>query len=281
MRERQALWILKALPNTLASFIAQSLGIHGENLTITTACTASLQALGEGFRRIKAGYLDTTLAGGGDSRISMNGLAAYRDAGALWKGVDPATGYAPFDVSRSGFIPGEGGAFFFLEELARAQKRGAQIIAEIRGYGCSLDGTSMTAPDLTGRALEHAIRSALGESGIAPESVGLVSAHGTGTVLNDLTESEVLARIFPVSTRVTALKSWIGHLSAACGAVELGILLACMKENILPRVRNLKEPCTNGVSFVCENTGFEADTFVLCNSGFGGQNTALAVSQWR
>jgi 3-oxoacyl-[acyl-carrier-protein] synthase II len=277
---RQALWILKELPNTLSSFISQTLGIRGENLAITTACAASLQAIGEAFRRIKYGQLDTALAGGGDSRISPEGLSAYADAGALWHGDDPVTGYAPFNSRRNGFVPGEGGAFLFLEELEHARARGAAIIAEILGYGSSLDGTGMTAPDRAGKALERSIRSALDEGDLSPDSIDLISAHGTGTELNDLIEAQVLARIFPQSTRVTALKSWIGHLSAACGAAELSILLSCMAHHIIPRIRNLDTPCIDGLSFVRENIPFDSDRFIINNCGFGGQNATLAVKRW-
>lgn len=147
-----ALWILKFLPNTAASAISDLGGIHGENSTIGTACSASLQAIGEAFRRVRNGYLDVAIAGGGDSRLSPGAVLAYKKAQALWTGdEDCAAHYSPFDTNRKGFVPGEGGAFFVLENLEHARLRGANIIAEVRGFGASMDGYNMTAPDPSGR----------------------------------------------------------------------------------------------------------------------------------
>lgn len=277
-----ALWILKFLPNTAASAIADLAGIHGENATIGTACSASLQAIGEAFRKIRNGYLDMALAGGGDSRLNPGAVLAYKKAQALWTGNgDCAAEYSPFGINRKGFVPGEGGAFFLLENLDHARARGARIVAEVRGFGASMDGYNMTAPDPTGKWGEAAVRFALGEAGMTSGEVDAVSAHGTGTPLNDEMEANLIDRVFGShKPYIIALKSWVGHLAAACGAVELAIGLACIGDGFLPRIRNLAKPCHDGLNFVREHLDISVETVLFENFGFGGQNAALVVRKW-
>ena len=277
----QALWILKFLPNTAASAIAKLSGIHGENLTVCTACAASLQAIGEAFRKIKNGYLDRALAGGGDSRLSPGGILAYKKAGALYKGnSEPDKASRPFDSSRSGFVPGEGGAFFLLEELEKAKERGGRIYGEICGYGSSMDASNMTAPDGTGKWGKMAVLSALQEAEMSPSQIDVISTHGTGTLLNDEGEANLLDEIYSgYNPQVIALKSWIGHTASACGAMELALSLIGMQENYLPEIRNLEEPCCGKINFVRNGGTFSFDTCVIENFGFGGQNGALIVKR--
>ena len=193
-----ALWILKFLPNTAASVISEFTGIHGENLTINTACSASMQAIGEAYRKIKNGYLDLALAGGGDSRLSRGGILAYKKAQALCFSDHGNAKEAcrPFDKKRSGFAPGEGGAFFMLEELDHALKRKAKIFGEICGFGASIDGHNMTAPEPEGRWGKKAVISALKEAAITASDIDVISSHGTGTLLNDAMESALIDNIF-------------------------------------------------------------------------------------
>jgi 3-oxoacyl-[acyl-carrier-protein] synthase II len=277
-----ALWILRFLPNTPASSIADIAGIHGENATIATACSASLQAVGEAYRKIRCGYLDLALAGGGDSRLSPGGILAYKKAQALWTAQpDRSLDYSPFDKNRKGFVPGEGGAFFLLESLQHARIRGAKIIGEVCGFGASMDGYNMTAPQPDGKWGEKAVHSALDESGISPSRIDVVSAHGTGTPLNDEMEANLISRIFGEHKPfIIALKSWIGHLAAACGAVELAIGMTCMENGYLPEIRNLREPCLPDLNFVRSATNCSPETMLLENFGFGGQNAALVVKKW-
>ena len=277
----QALWILRFLPNTAASVIAKLTGVHGENLTVCTACSASLQAIGEAFRKIKNGYLDCALAGGGDSRLSQGGILAYKKASALYKGdSEPDKASRPFDCSRSGFVPGEGGAFFLLEELEKAKERGAQIYGEICGYGSSMDAGGMIAPEGTGKWGRIAVLSALQEAETSPSQIDVISTHGTGTLLNDEGEANLIDDIYMgCSPRVMALKSWIGHTASACGAMELALLLICMQENYIPEIRNLRDPCSEKIDFVRSGGTFTFGTCVIENFGFGGQNSALIVKR--
>ncbi len=279
----QALWILRFLPNTAASAVARLTGIHGENLTVSTACASSLQAIGEAYRRIRDGYLDLALAGGGDSRLSPGGILAYKKARAIYAGdADPGEASRPFDEGRSGFVPGEGGAFFLLEEWERAGKRGAEIYGEVLGYGCSMDGGAMTAPDRDGRGGRLAVSAALREARMDAARIEMVAAHGTGTLLNDEREAELIAGMGNGSgPTVIALKSWIGHAASACGAVELAVCLFCMKEGYLPEIRNLREPCRRGIGFLTEGKAVSFRNFLIENFGFGGQNAALVVGRGR
>lgn len=278
-----ALWILRFLPNTAASTIAQLTGIHGENLTLGNACAASLQALGEGYRQIKHADLDVAVAGGGDSRLSAGALLAYQKAQALYNGeAGPLAASRPFDQERQGFVPGEGGAFFVLESDDHAAARGAGPLAEICGYAASLDGHAMAAPHPEGPWAEKAVRRALEDADMEPAQVELISAHGTGTPLNDQVEAALIERIFGErKPLVLAIKSWIGHLACACGAVELAICLNALKTGVWPAVRNLETPCNTALNLMRSNTQATMRTLLFQNFGFGGQNAALVVRSWQ
>lgn len=272
--EQSALWLLKHLPNTAASSISALLDIHGENSTISTACSASLQAIGEGFRRIKNGYTDMVLAGGGDSRLSEGGIKGYQMAGALYKGDNASENYSPLRSEPMGFIPGEGSAFFILESLESALENGRDILAEITGFGLSMDAFNMTTPEPYGINQEKAILSALNESSITCEDIGVISAHGTGTPLNDAMEKKLIKRLFHNRPHVAAFKEWFGHLSAACGAVELWSLLSCYKSDSFPQIHRSKASPEYGGNVI------KSDYALLENFGFGGQNAALVVKRW-
>lgn len=278
-----ALWILRFLPNTAASTIAQLTGIRGENLTTGNACAASLQAIGEAFRKIKHGDLDVAVAGGGDSRLSAGAIIAYKKAQALYSGDGrPQDASRPFDKERCGFVPGEGGAFFVLESADQAASRGATVLAEICGYGCSVDGHAMTAPHPHGQWAEKAVRHALDEAGLSAKEIDLLSAHGTSTPLNDEVEADMIERVFgrhkPV---IIAIKSWIGHLASACGAVELAVCLAALQSGQWPRIRNLDVPCHPELNYMRNSADLAPGAILLQNFGFGGQNAALMVQSWQ
>lgn len=282
--ELDALWLLRWLPNTCTSALAQFLDIHGEGLVLGTACAAALQALGEGARRIRLGLADTVLVTAGDSRLSAGGMLGYAKAQALSLEDNPATALRPFDVSRRGFVPGEGGAAFVLEPLQAAQRRRAPIRAEILGFGASLDGGQLTAPEATALHAEAAVRKALYDAQLGPAAVDWISAHGTGTIRNDQCEASLLERVFTAADchpPITALKSWIGHLSSACGLVELALLLAAARHDLLPPIRTLQKPCSEKLNFVRAARSWPGATGLLENFGFGGQNAALLVRLWQ
>lgn len=277
-RDDRALWLLDYLPNTVTSIMAELLGAHGENLTILTACAASTQALGQAFRTIAAGLADVALAGGGDSRLSFEGVCAYGQAGVLAMGFErPELACRPFDRARCGFAIGEGGAVFALESLEHAEGRGARILAEIVSASSSMDGGSLTGPDPSGKAASRAVQSCLEsmhDDGIC------VLAHGTGTVLNDAVEGEILAASVPHALAITAFKSRIGHLAAACGSAELALGLICAAHGQFPGISGLENPCRDDLPLLREPTRLRPGNLLLQSFGFGGQNACLGVRPW-
>lgn len=272
-RADKALWLLDFLPNTATCVIAKFLGIHGENLTILTACAASTQALGQAYWAISRGQIEVALAGGGDSRISKPGLAAYKQAGVLASGwTKPELACRPFDLCRSGFAVGEGGAVFVLESLEHAQARGAEILAEITGAASSLDGYSLTDPDPTGQAAHQAIKRCLQSTN------PLVVAHGTGTIANDNLEAQLMTALAP--TAIIAFKSRLGHLAAACGAAELAVALICARRGLWPGIANLDNPIRDDLPFLRQAAFLTPKTILLQSFGFGGQNACLEIRPW-
>lgn len=277
-REDRALWLLDCLPNTLAATMAEILGLHGENLTIMTACAASTQALGQAYRTVAAGLADVALAGGGDSRLSLEGVRAYRQAGVLATGFErPELACRPFDQGRSGFAVGEGGAMFVLESLDHARNRGADILAEVVFASSSLDGGSLTSPDPTGNSAVRAVRDCLEATGTDGL---LVLAHGTGTVLNDEAECRILAATTPHALAIQAFKSRIGHLASACGAAELALGLACAARGRFPAIANLSAPCCLDLPFLRACAALRPRNILVQSFGFGGQNACLGVRPW-
>lgn len=282
-----ALWLLRWLPNTAASAIAQRLGIHGEGLVVGTACAAGLQALGEAFRRVRHGLAPAALVAGGDSRLSAGGMLGYARADALWrrsKGAvtqdDARCAMRPFDTARRGFVPGEGGAALVLETEESARERGARILGEVLGFAATLDGGSLTAPDSEARHAERAVRDAVADAGLTPEAITWVAAHGTSTPRGDAAEAGLLRRVFADAGHppaVTALKSWTGHLASACGLVECALMLHAARAGVLPPVRNLSTPCVDGVDFVRGSRPFPDGPGIIESFGFGGQNAALVM----
>jgi 3-oxoacyl-[acyl-carrier-protein] synthase II len=280
-QDLDALWLLGFLPNTAASIITTLASVHGESVTLTTACAAGLQAIGLGADAIRSGRTDLALAGAGDSRLSRGGLLGYTRARAVARGDSPGTACRPFDRSRSGFVPGEGGAFFLLEELGHARRRKATILGEILGNAATADGHALTAPDPRGIRGKQAVRTALVRSGLNPGDICAISAHGTGTRRNDTMEADMIARVFgPRTPPVVALKSWIGHLAAACGAVELDLLLTCLEGELLPPVRNLTRPEDSRPNYVRSPEPARKGPILLHSFGFGGQNATLVVTPW-
>lgn len=268
----KALWLLKYLPNTSLSVISSLLNIHGENSVIGTACSASLQAIGEAYKAIKLGCCKMAIAGGGDSRLSLGGIKGYSKAGALYKGDNPDINYSPLSSQPMGFIPGEGSAFFILESLDSAVINNRDIIVEVVGYSATMDAYAMTSPEPSGKFQKIAVLNALKQAGINSEDIDFISSHGTGTLLNDTMEGKIIEELFNKEQVTISFKQWFGHLAAGCGAVELLATLACMKNNFLPRRKR------DGIEGELE---FKYNPVALLqNFGFGGQNAALVVKRW-
>ncbi len=277
------LWILKYLPNMVAAHISLAFGAQGPNSTITTACAAGTQAVGEAFRLIARDDADVVLAGGADSRIDPLLILAYTALGALSCGERPPTEVSrPFDKQRDGFVLGEGAGVLVLEEYERARRRGAVIYAEVLGLGSSFDSYAVTRPDPDGRGAARAIHAALREARVDPGDVDYINAHGTSTRLNDLMETVAVKRVFGEGARslpMSSIKSMVGHLIGAAGAVEAVALALTLKDGVLPPTINLTQPDPECDLDYVPNTAREmrVRTALSTSFGFGGQNAALVM----
>jgi 3-oxoacyl-[acyl-carrier-protein] synthase II len=277
------LWILKHLPNMVAAHISLVLNAQGPNNTITTACAAGTQAVGEAFRLVARGDADIILAGGADSRIDPFLLLAYTALGALSRGQrDPIEVSRPFDRQRDGFVLGEGAGVLLLEELEHARARGAEIYAEVLGYGSSFDAYAVTRPDPEARGAARAIEWALREAHLDRQDVDYINAHGTSTKLNDLMETTAVKRVFGEKARsipLSSIKSMVGHLIGAAGAVEAAALALTLHDGVLPPTINYSHPDPECDLDYVPNTARDLSvrTAMSTSFGFGGQNAALVM----
>ena len=276
-------WILKLLPNMIAAYISLYANAQGPNNTITTACSASTQAIGEAFRLISRDDADIMLAGGADSRIDPLMLLAYTSLGALSRSSRPAEAVSrPFDAQRDGFVLGEGAGVLMLEEYEHARKRGAEIYAEVTGYGSSFDAFSITKPDPEGLGAARSMRWALAEAKVNPADIDYIGAHGTSTRLNDKMETNAVKKILGESAKavpLSSIKSMIGHLIGAAGAASCVAMAMTLRRGVLPPTINYEEPDPACDLDYVPNAARERRVRVgLSNSfGFGGQNAALVM----
>jgi 3-oxoacyl-[acyl-carrier-protein] synthase II len=280
------LWILKHLPNMAAAHVSMCFNAQGPNNTVTTACVAGTQAVGEAFRLITRGDADVMLAGGADSRIEPLLLMAYTALGTLSRGDRPPEEVSrPYDRFRDGFVMGEGAGVLVLEDEQRARDRGATIYAEVLGFGSSFDAYSLTKPDPEAKGAARAIREALREARVDARDVDYINAHGTSTRLNDQMETVAIKKVFGEGAQLvplSSIKSMIGHLIGAAGAVEAAALAMTLKTNAIPPTINLTHPDPNCDLDYCPRTARELPvrTAVSTSFGFGGQNGALVMRQY-
>jgi 3-oxoacyl-[acyl-carrier-protein] synthase II len=277
------LWLLKYLPNMAAAHVSMALNAQGPNSTITTACAAGTQAVGEAFRLIARGDADVILAGGADSRIDPLMLLAYTALGAISPAHrPPAEVSRPFDGKRDGFVLGEGAGVLLLEELEMAKKRGAVIYAEVLGLGSSFDAYGVTKPDPDARGAARAIEWALQEARVDRHDVDYINAHGTSTRLNDLMETRAVKRVFGEGANalpLSSIKSMVGHLIGAAGAVEAAALALTLHHGVAPPTINQTHPDPNCDLDYVPNSAREMRmrTAISTSFGFGGQNAALVM----
>jgi 3-oxoacyl-[acyl-carrier-protein] synthase II len=278
------LWILKYLPNMVAAHISMAFNAQGPNSTITTACAAGTQAVGEGFRLIARGDADVVLAGGADSRIDPLLILAYTALGALSRSDRPPHEVSrPFDGKRDGFVLGEGAGVLLLEELEHAKQRGATIYAEVLGLGSSFDAYAVTKPDPEAKGAARAITEALREARVDPHDVDYINAHGTSTRLNDQMETIAVKRVFGEGARalpLSSIKSMVGHLIGAAGAVEAVALAMTLHEKAVPPTINQTQPDPEcDLDYVPNSARAMPVTIGVSTSfGFGGQNAAVVMS---
>jgi 3-oxoacyl-[acyl-carrier-protein] synthase II len=272
--------------DTAERLITQALGTPKRSLTNVSACAASAQAIGHGFRAIRSGGFDIALCGGFDSMINPLGVGGFQLLGALTADNDRGQfACRPFDAARAGTVLGEGAAFIVMEALEKAKSEGKRILGEIRGYGSTLDAYSLSAPDPEGDGASRSMAAALEDASIAPQAISHINTHGTGTRLNDEIEARSIRRVFEgcwEKIPVSSTKSITGHLIGAAGAVEVGACLLALVDGILPL-----NPCLEKVGQGCELNHVVASgeklkgEYVLTNSfGFGGQNATLILRKY-
>jgi 3-oxoacyl-[acyl-carrier-protein] synthase II len=279
-------FIPMAIINLAAGNIAIEYGIKGPALAHVTACASATNSIGEAFRAIKDGYIDRAITGGSEAAITPLGIGGFQVMHALHAGDDIHHASTPFDLNRSGFVMGEGGATLILEELELAKARGAKIYAEIVGYGQSCDASHITAPDPFGEGAVSSMRQAVTESGHALHDVDYINAHGTSTPLNDKTETLAIKRLFEdhaYKLKVSSTKSMTGHLLGASGAVEALITTLALQNGFIPATVNYQTKDPECDLDIVPNQGRHEDIdLAISNSlGFGGHNATIALKKWR
>jgi len=277
--------IVKIMSNAPASHISINYGLLGPCLTYATACSSSSTAIGEACRQIKYGFIDTAIAGGTESIINYISFKSWESLGVLAKEDPeaPAASCRPFSKNRTGFVLGEGAAILVLEDMERAQRRGATIYGELIGYGSTSDAYHITGPAVDGQV--RAIRMALDEAGIGPDSVDYINAHGTATMANDVVETNAIKKAFgdrAYKVPVSSTKSMHGHLIGAGGAVELVISLLAIRNKAIPPTANLSIPDPECDLDYVPNEGRTDRNIrtIMSNSfAFGGTNAVLLARE--
>jgi 3-oxoacyl-[acyl-carrier-protein] synthase II len=278
------------IPGLIVNMAAGQVSIHygarGPNTSPATACTTGLHAVGDAFRLIQNGEADAMIAGGSEAVITPLAVAGFCSMRALsTRNDDPEHACRPWDADRDGFVMSEGSGIIVLEELSGALARGAPIYAEVAGYGMSADAYHISAPHPEGRGAVLCMRAALKDSGVDPESVGYINAHGTSTTLGDLAEVKAVKEVFgehAYRLAVSSTKSSTGHLLGAAGGLESGILALAIREQILPPTINLDHPGEGcDLDFVPHHARPTAFECGITNSfGFGGTNASVLMKRY-
>jgi 3-oxoacyl-[acyl-carrier-protein] synthase II len=279
--------IVQIIPNLAAGWVSMELGTRGPLLAECTACAASNMAIGDGLDAIRLGRADVMICGGTEApvtRVSIAGFGAMRAISR--RNDDPERASRPFDAERDGFVMGEASAMLVLEELEHARARGARIYAELLGYGCSSDANHVSDPDPTGVNPARAMRMAMDDSGVSPEEIGYINAHGTSTPSGDSAEVRVikvaLGEEKAYRTPISSTKGATGHCLGAAGAIEASFTVLALQRGILPPTINQEFADPECDLDVIPNVAREEQVEVaLSNSfGFGGHNACVVFRRW-
>ncbi len=273
------------MPNAAANLIAIKIGARGPAFSVTAACATGTDSIGQAFRMIRDGYIDVAITGGTEATVFEAAFGSFDRMGALSRINDvPARTPRPFDKDRDGFVMGEGAAILVLETLEHARARGAEPLAEVIGYGSSVDAYHMTAPHPEGRGVATAMGAALKDAGLNPSDVDYINAHGTGTQLNDIAETHAIKAVFgneAYRVVISSTKSMLAHSMGATGAMEAIFCVMAIRENIIPPTINLDEPDPE-----CDldyNPGqarrMQVSVAMSNSLGFGGQNATILLRE--
>ena len=276
--------IPKIMHNAATSQICMDFGAQGPALTTATACSSSGHAIGEAFHLIKFGMADMMLTGGTEAPITFGMIRSWESVRVLASGNgDPSKACRPFSLDREGLVMGEGAAMFLFEELEHAKQRGARIYGEISGSGLSSDASHITQPSIDGPA--RAVRMALAEAKVNPDEVDYINAHGTGTRLNDLTETRVIKEVFgehAYKLAVSSTKSMHAHVMGATGAVEMAATIQAIDRGVIPPTANYSQPDPEcDLDYVPNQAREQPVRVAISNSfAFGGLNAVLLVRKF-
>ncbi len=282
-----AFTVPKLMVNAASANVAILWGLRGPNSAVATACASAANALGDALRLIQRDQADVMISGGSEAALTRIGLASFCALKALsTRNHEPHRASRPFDKDRDGFLLAEGAGILILEELNHARDRGAPILAELIGYGANCDGSHITAPDPTGEGAAGAIRLALDDAGISPGEVDYINAHGTSTVLNDISETRAIKAVFGRSAYdglvISSTKSAVGHLLGASGGVELIATVKTILTGLVPATQNLEHPDAECDLDYCplEKRAANVRTAISNSLGFGGHNVVLVVRKY-
>jgi beta-ketoacyl-acyl-carrier-protein synthase II len=274
------------MSNGAAGLIAIDIGAHGPAFSVASACASGSDAIGQGAALVRSGAIDAAVVGASEATITRIGIACFDRLGALSRRNDePDRTPAPFDKERDGLVMGEGAAALVIESLEHAQERGAEILAEIVGYGSTADAYHVTAPAEDGAGGAAAMKAALEGAGLSPEQVDYVNAHGTGTSLNDQAETQAIKtalgdRAYQIP--VSSTKSMTGHMMGATGTLESIICVQAIRNNQIPPTIHLQTPDPACDLDYVPNQARSAKVDVALNNafGFGGHNAVLAFRRF-
>ena len=273
------------IANMASGQVAIQFGAKGYNACVVTACASSNHSIGEAMRVIQNGHADVMITGGAEACVTPLAFAGFCSMKAMSENEDPDTACRPFSKDRDGFVMGEGAGILLLEEYEHAKNRGADILAEVIGFGATCDAYHITAPDPDGIAGVKCFQLAMEDAGIAPEQVDYINAHGTSTPLNDINETTSIKETFGEHARnlaVSSTKSMTGHLLGAAGGIEAIITVLGMRDSFLPPTIHLDNPDPEcDLDYVTEGYRKQGIKIALSNSlGFGGHNASLCFKKF-
>jgi 3-oxoacyl-[acyl-carrier-protein] synthase II len=281
-------FIPKVIPDIAPGMISIKHGFHGPNYSTVSACASGTNAIADALIMIRLGKADIIVTGGSEATIGESGIGGFNALQALSTRNDsPETASRPFDKDRDGFVLGEGGACFILEELEHARKRGATIYAEVVGFGLSSDAYHMTAPHPDGLGATLVMQNALEDANLKPEDVDYINVHGTSTPLGDVAESKAILNVFgqhAYKLNISSTKSMTGHLLGAAGAIEASAAVLAILEGVIPPTINhfTDDPeIDNRLNFTFNKAQHREVNVALSNTfGFGGHNATLIFKKF-
>jgi 3-oxoacyl-[acyl-carrier-protein] synthase II len=283
-RRISPLFIPMMIPNMASGMVSIMTGAKGVNECVVTACSSGNNAIGNAFRFVESGEMDIMICGGAEAAITELALGGFNNMKAVSFSEDPNRASIPFDKERNGFVMGEGSGILIIEAYDHAVARGADIIAEIKGFASTSDAFHMTAPAENGEGGARAMKHALEDAGFKPEDIDYINAHGTSTPLNDKNETAAIKTVFgehAYKLNVSSTKSMTGHLLGGAGGVEAVICCMAIKDQFVPPTANYKVPDEECDLDYTPNVGKSMEVNnVLTNSlGFGGHNSTVIFSK--